>query len=196
MAEILLFHHVQGLTPGVLAMADELETAGHTVHTPDLYDGAQPETIEAGLQLAKQIGDAEVARRISGLLDALPSNLVYIGTSWGAALAQQYAQQRPGALAAVLLESFVDLDAEWGFGPWPKALKAQIHGVDTDPFFALEGDLAAASEFVAGPGAGIAQLYTYAGAKHLFTDNSLPSCDPAARALVMQRVTEFLATLA
>lgn len=40
MAEALLFQHVLGLTPGVLAFADELGAAGHTVHAPDLFDGA------------------------------------------------------------------------------------------------------------------------------------------------------------
>jgi dienelactone hydrolase len=39
MAEVLLFHHAQGLTSGVLAFADELQDAGHAVHTPDLFDG-------------------------------------------------------------------------------------------------------------------------------------------------------------
>jgi hypothetical protein len=39
MAEVLLFRHAQGQTPGFLAFADELQRAGHTVHTPDLYDG-------------------------------------------------------------------------------------------------------------------------------------------------------------
>ena len=39
MAEVLLFHHAQGLTTGVVAFADDLRAAGHTVHTPDLYAG-------------------------------------------------------------------------------------------------------------------------------------------------------------
>ena len=39
MAEVLLFHHAQGQTPGFHAFADELRQAGHTVHTPDLFDG-------------------------------------------------------------------------------------------------------------------------------------------------------------
>ena len=39
MAEVLLLHHAQGLTPGVKRFADELRSAGHTVHTPDYYDG-------------------------------------------------------------------------------------------------------------------------------------------------------------
>lgn len=39
MAEVILFHHVQGLTDGVRALADELEQAGHVVHTPDFFAG-------------------------------------------------------------------------------------------------------------------------------------------------------------
>jgi len=39
MAEVILFHHAQGLTDGVGAFADDLRAAGHVVHTPDLYEG-------------------------------------------------------------------------------------------------------------------------------------------------------------
>jgi dienelactone hydrolase len=36
MADVILFHHVQGLTDGVRAFAGQLRAGGHTVHTPDL----------------------------------------------------------------------------------------------------------------------------------------------------------------
>ena len=39
MAEVLLFHHALGATEGVHAFASELRQAGHTVHTPDLFEG-------------------------------------------------------------------------------------------------------------------------------------------------------------
>src|SRR3954471_9373680 len=48
MADVLLFHHIQGLTPGVVALADTLRGAGHTVHTPDLYGGRTFGSIEEG----------------------------------------------------------------------------------------------------------------------------------------------------
>jgi len=32
MAEVVLFHHAQGLTPGLVVFADELRRAGHAVH--------------------------------------------------------------------------------------------------------------------------------------------------------------------
>lgn len=193
MATIVLFHHVQGLTPGVQQMAAELRAAGHTVHPVDLFAGKLPKDVEAGIQLANKVGEDKIQQRVDKLFKNLPSELVYIGTSWGAALAQQCAQQRPGALAAVLLESFVDLDAEWSFGPWPEGVPVQIHGMDQDPFFAKEGDLEAAQRFASNEGAGLAELFTYPGDKHLFTDSSLPSHDPQARALVMERIKKFLA---
>lgn len=192
MATIVLFHHVQGLTPGVQAMAAELHAAGHTVHTLDLFAGKLPKDLEAGIRMANKLGEDKIQERVDKLFSKLPDELVYIGTSWGAALAQQCAQQREGTVAAVLLESFVDLDAEWSFGPWPENVPVQIHGMDEDPFFAQEGDLEAAQNFVEGEGKDVAQLFTYPGNKHLFTDNSLRSHDPEARALVMERVIKFL----
>jgi dienelactone hydrolase len=50
LAEVLLFHRVQGLTAGCLAFADELRAAGHVVHAPDLdLDAAREldETVES-----------------------------------------------------------------------------------------------------------------------------------------------------
>ena len=54
MAEVVLFHHAQGLTSGVVAFADELRRAGHTVHTPDLLDGRTFGSIDDGLAYAEQ----------------------------------------------------------------------------------------------------------------------------------------------
>ena len=55
MAEVVLFHHVQGLTDGVRSFAEQLRAGGHTVHTPDLFDGERPATIEEGLALARAL---------------------------------------------------------------------------------------------------------------------------------------------
>ena len=49
MAEVLLFHHAQGLTPGINAFADQLRAAGHTVHVPDLFDGRTFDSIDEGM---------------------------------------------------------------------------------------------------------------------------------------------------
>jgi dienelactone hydrolase len=53
MAEVVLFHHAQGLTPGVNAFADELRRAGHAVHTPDLFEGRTFDTVEDGVSYSR-----------------------------------------------------------------------------------------------------------------------------------------------
>jgi len=192
MAEVVLFHHVLGLTDGVRAFAAALGEGGHTVHTPDLFDGERPASIDEGLALAALIGDDELDKRTAAAVDGLPPGLVYGGFSFGGATAQALAQTTPGARGALLYESCVSLTEDWSFGPWPDGLPVQIHGMDKDPFFADEGDLEAAKELVAIVGPQLATLYTYPGNKHLFTDSSLPSYDPEAAALVIRRSVEFL----
>lgn len=56
MAEVLLFHHAQGLTEGVRAFAEQLRSAGHVVHTPDLYDGRTFDSLDAGVGHARELG--------------------------------------------------------------------------------------------------------------------------------------------
>ena len=56
MAELLLFHHAYGLTTGVRGFAETLRQAGHTVHTPDLYDGRVFDTLDEGLAHASATG--------------------------------------------------------------------------------------------------------------------------------------------
>jgi dienelactone hydrolase len=192
MAEVVLFHHVQGLTDGVRAFADELRAGGHTVHTPDLFDGERPPTIDDGIALSQRIGDAVLTERADKAVANLPAGLVYAGFSMGVMSAQRLAQTRPGARGALLYESCIPVTGEWAFGPWPAGVPVQIHGMDKDPFFALEGDIDAARELVAIIGPELAELFVYPGDKHLFSDSSLPSYDPDAAAIVMRRSREFL----
>ena len=98
----------------------------------------------------------------------------------------------PGARGALLYESCIPITGEWAFGPWPDGVPVQIHGMDHDPFFALEGDIDAARELVETVGPELAELFVYPGDRHLFTDSSLPSYDADATALVLQRSREFL----
>ena len=192
MAEVVLFHHVQGLTDGVSAFAEELRGGGHIVHTPDLFDGSRPPTIEDGIALTQSIGDEVLRERADRAVADLPAGLVYAGFSMGAGVAQRYAQTRPGARGAMLYESCIPLTGEWSFGPWPDGVPVQIHGMDKDPFFALEGDIDAARELVETVGAELAELFVYRGDRHLFADSSLPSYDADAAVLVVQRSREFL----
>ena len=56
MTEVVLYHHIQGLTEGVRSFAEELRQAGHTVHTPDLFDGRTFGSIEEGMSYAQKLG--------------------------------------------------------------------------------------------------------------------------------------------
>jgi len=192
MADVVLFHHVQGLTDGVRAFAEKLRVGGHTVHTPDLFDGKRPATIGEGIAHAQSLGDEVTHERANRAVANLPEGLVYAGFSFGAGMAQRLAQTRPGARGALLYESCIPVTGEWAFGPWPQRLPVQIHGMDQDPFFALEGDIDAARELVETVGSELAQLFVYPGDRHLFTDSSLPSYDADAAALVVQRSRDFL----
>jgi dienelactone hydrolase len=189
MAEVVLFHHAQGLTSGVVAFADELRRAGHTVHTPDLFDGRTFGSIEEGMGYAQEIGfPGEVLGRGARAVEGLPNELVYAGFSLGVLPAQMLAQTRPGARGALLLYSCVPVSE---FGPgWPEGVPAQIHGMDADPIFVGEGDIDAARDLV--EQAKDAELFLYPGDQHYFADSSLPSYDPDATALLTQRVLTFL----
>ncbi len=192
MAEVVLFHHVQGLTDGIRAFAEELRAGGHTVHTPDLFDGERPATVDDGVAHVKSTGGEVLGQRADAAVAGLPEGVVYAGFSWGAATAQEYAQTRPGARGALLYESCLPIMGEWAVGPWPDGVPVQIHGMDSDPFFALEGDIDAARELVETVGPELAELFVYPGDRHLFADSSLPSYDADAAALVVQRSREFL----
>jgi len=191
MAEVVLFHHAQGLTPGVVAFADELRGAGHTVHTPDLFQGRTFGTIDEGMRHAEEIGfpDEVIGRGVQAV-EGLPAGLVYAGFSLGVVPAQQLAQTRPGARGALFFYSCVPVSA---FGSaWPRGVPVQVHGMDADPIFVGEGDIDAARELV--EQAEDAELFLYPGDQHYFADSSLPSYDADATALLVRRVLDFLRT--
>lgn len=191
MAEVVLYHHIQGLTEGVRSFADELRRAGHTVHTPDLFDGRTFATMNEAFAVVQEAGDAFDAKA-DGAAHALPEGLVYAGISWGVGAAQRLAQTRAGARGALLYEACFPITGEYAFGPWPNDLPVQIHGKGDDEFFAHEGDIDAARDLVAKIGPEKAELFVYPGDEHLFVDSSLPTYDGDAAALVSQRTLHFL----
>jgi dienelactone hydrolase len=187
MAEVLLFHHAQGQTAGFHAFADELRRAGHTVHTPDLYDGRTFPTLEEGIAYAGEVGFMEILERGVRTADELPSELVYAGFSLGVMPAQKLAQTRPGARGALLFYSCIPASE---FGTWPADVPVQIHGMDADPIFVDESDIDAARAIV--DSTEQAELFLYPGDQHYFADSSLPSYDESAAKLLTQRVLAFL----
>ena len=187
MTEVVLFHHVQGLTDGVRAFADELRAAGHTVHTPDMFEGRTFPTIDDGVAFARENGFGELAGRGVAAAEELPAEVVYAGFSFGAMPAQQLAQTRPGARGALLIYGVVPY-TEFGEA-WPESVPVQIHAKENDAWF-IE-DLPAAQELAASTDA--AELFLYPGEQHLFADASTTDYDPEAAALLMERVLAFLA---
>jgi dienelactone hydrolase len=190
MAEVLLFHHAQGLTAGLRAFSDDLRARGHIVHTPDLFDGRTFQSIDEGLAHIGAIGFDAMRERGVRVADELPSELVYAGFSFGVLPAQKLAQTRPGARGALLFHSCLPISGEWALGPWPDGVAVQIHGMDNDPIFVGEGDIDAAREIV--EEVEDAELFLYPGDQHYFADSSLPSYDADATALLTMRVLEFL----
>lgn len=188
MAEVVLFHHALGLTPGVVAFADELRAAGHDVHTPDLFDGRTFPAIEDGVAYAQEVGFGEIIARGARAVEEVPREVVYCGMSLGVLPAQMLAQTRTGARGALLLYACVPV-TEFG-DAWPGDLPVQVHAKEDDPYFAE--DAAAADALVSD--AAQAQLFLYPGDEHLFADRTLPSYDPDAAILLLRRVSAFLAT--
>lgn len=188
MAEVLLFHHAQGVTAGVRGFAEQLRGGGHVVHLPDLYDGHVFDDLDDGVAYASQIGFDTVMERGVAAAEHYPAALVYAGFSLGVMPAQRLAQTRAGAAGALLLQACLPV-GEFG-GSWPAGVPVQVHGMQDDPFFAHEGDLDAARDLVASTED--AELYVYPGDQHLFADSSLPAYDAGAAALLTSRVLEFL----
>jgi dienelactone hydrolase len=186
-AELLLFHHAQGLTAGCLSFADELRAAGHVVNAPDLYDGKTFADLDDGVGYAREVGFDTIGERGRLAAEGLPDEIVYAGFSLGAMPAQMLAQTRPGAKGALLFHGCIP-PSEFG-GPWPEGVPLQIHLMEADEW-ALEGDLDAAREL--DETVESAELFLYPGDRHLFADSSLPDYDESAATLLKQRVLSFL----
>lgn len=189
MAEILLFHHAQGLTPGVVAFADELRGVGHVVHTPDLYDGKTFGSLDEGVGYAKEVGFGTLLERGRLAAEGLPDDLVYAGFSLGVMPAQMLAQTRTGARGALFFSAALPA-SEFG-DAWPERVPVQIHMMESDPW--ADEDLPAARELAEQVDS--AELFLYPGDRHLFADNSLPDYDDRAARMVKQRVLAFLAEI-
>jgi len=189
MATVVLYHHVQGLTDGVQAFAEELRRAGHTVHTPDMFGGRRFDTIEQGMAFARETGFGELAAKGLAAADEVGDDAVYAGFSFGVMPAQELAQTRAGARGAVLMSGCLPV-SEFG-DAWPEGVPVQVHGKEADPFF--EEDLEAARELAGSTDQ--AELFLYPGEEHLFADSSLPGFDAAAADLLVERVVAFLDTV-
>lgn len=192
MAEVVLFHHVLGLTDGVRSFADSLREAGHTVHTPDFFEGKTFASIDDGLAYVDEAGFDAIIERALQASAALPTQVVYGGFSLGAVVAQRLLQTNPQASGALLLHGFAD--PAWFEGQWPGDIPAQLHGMDRDPFLIDDGDLEAARATQTEHGN--LEIFLYPGSGHLFTDKTSTDYDETATGLVLNRAIAMLDGLA
>jgi dienelactone hydrolase len=189
MAELVLFHHVLGLTPGIIALADRLRAGGHTVHTPDMYEGERFATLDEGMAHVRSVGFAEVSARGVEAVEGLGPDLVYAGYSLGVMPAQQLAQTRAGARGALLIAACMPTD-EFG-GRWPAGVPLQVHAQEHDPEFDNGYDLPTAQAVVAEAADG--ELFLYPGDKHFFADSSTAEYDAEATGLLVAHALALLA---
>src|ERR1700754_3709702 len=103
MVQVVLFHHVGGVTDGVVAFADTLREAGHTVHVPDLFEGRTFADVHDGIAFVGSAGEKCFATKAVELLAPMPTDVVYGGMSMGAARAAEAVLSRPGARGAFFL---------------------------------------------------------------------------------------------
>jgi dienelactone hydrolase len=194
MAEVVLFHSVLGLSPGVISAAERLRAAGHTLHTPDYFDGEVFDDLEEGMRKEDALGFQEIARRARESVARLPEGLVFCGFSLGAVHAEALAASRPGALGVVLMAGAVPVEAleeYFGIDSWPEGVAVQIHYAADDPWVEAEEEVVPLGEAVRGAGAAF-EAHSYPGSGHLFFEPGQPEYDRASSEEMWERVLVFL----
>ena len=182
MSTIVLFHSALGLRPAILRFADAVREDGHTVITPDLFDGEVFDSLEEGVAKRDALGIPALSQRAAEAVADLPNELVYMGFSMGAASAQWLAGTRPGAAGAVLINAALPL-AMMGIPTWP-SMPVAIHYAREDAWVdaAIVSELAAATS---------AEVHIYDGGAHHFTDSDHPEYDAEQASLLLSRVRGF-----
>jgi dienelactone hydrolase len=185
---IVIFHSALGLRPAILDTAEALRAAGHTVDTPDLYDGQTFDDLDAGIAKRDALGIPEVLRRTQAAVADLPPELVYVGYSMGTGPAELLAATRPGARAAILLHGAL-APAEIDVQAWP-GVPVQIHHARHDPW--VDVDQVRALEDAVRKAGATAEVHVYERGGHLFEDPASTEPDSEAARLVLERVLAFI----
>jgi dienelactone hydrolase len=191
MAEIVLFHSVLGVRPGILDAARRLTEAGHEVLVADLYEGEVFDRYEPAMRFAQEsIGYPELLARAGRATAGLRDGFVVVGFSLGVAPAEYIACTRPVA-RVLLFGGALPLVALHESG-WPGGVPVQIHCMLDDPW-REQDEIDAFAGAVRASGAPV-ELFDYRGAGHLFTDASLPEeYDEAATEVFWNRAMGFCA---
>lgn len=194
MAEVVIFHSALGLRSGVVDAARRLREQGHLVHTPDLYEGSVfaggREGYAEGSAMMESVGWTTIVDRAWAAVEVLPREVVYLGFSMGAGIAQELAIHRPGARGAILIGGGGAYDDE----PWPLGVPVDCHHMVDDPWVDEFAPVRLAR--LAARAGSCSSVYLYPGDQHLFTDPELPEeYDHDLTELVWRRVMRFLIRL-
>lgn len=185
MADILLFHSVLGLRQVELDLADQWRSAGHSVVTPDLFDGRKAETYDEGFVIRKDVGLQIIADRAIRAAEQEPDGVVLAGVSMGAGMAARVWQKRPDAKGILFIS---------GPAPWPENVAGtpvQLHAARPEPFDEEEVFEGWRAE---NPGAHL-EVYRYDDVGHYFLDPTLPDYSKAASQQCRERCLNFLSAL-
>ncbi|MEC3978360.1 dienelactone hydrolase family protein [Amycolatopsis sp. H20-H5] len=182
MADVVFFHSALGLRPAVRAAAERLRAAGHTVRTPDLYDGRTAGNVADGVALAQQLGMVVLMERARDAVADVPAGAVYAGLSLGSGVAARIAKLRGDASALVLLHGSPELTGLDG-------LPVTLHAASPDDWVEEdELDVLKPRQHT--------EIFRYDAVSHLYTDPGTRESKPLdaeAAELTWQRVLAFLA---
>lgn len=185
MAYCVLFHSACGLRPAVHEAAQRLVDAGHTVLTPDLCSGYTADNLTDGAALRDYFGVPKILNRAHASVFDVAPGAVYLGMSLGATAALRVAARRGDAAGVVLLHGA----PEPGEG-WTGVVPVAVHTAEPDSWVDP-------AELSAWRACG-AEVHTYPGGSHLYTDPGLAESVPADRQAAeqtWQRIEAFLAGL-
>ena len=184
MAEVLLFHHAQGLTPGILSFADRLRAVRTRRTHSRSVRGHTFDDLNEGVGYAREAGFDTILERGRLAAEGRP-------TAWSMPGSRRDARADAGPDEAgnegALMFSAALPPEEFG-GPWPEGVPLQIHMMEDDEW--VDEDLPAARQIVETVES--AELFLYPGDRHLFADESLPDYDEDAAELLMERTVSFL----
>lgn len=187
MADVIVFHHAQGCTPGVRSFGERLVAAGHRVIVPDLYDGQTFESLDDGVAYAESIGFDTLLEHGAAIAATTDGPFATVGFSLGVLPAQHLAQTHSRAVGAVLCHAAIPLGTF--ADTWPAGVALQLHAAPNDRW----GDFDDAEALAAAvPGA---ELFADDTTAHLVADPGLPDHDPVIAELIMERTLAFLASL-
>ncbi len=186
MATVVLFHSALGLTGHLRQWADILEQDGHTVLTPDLFDGHTFTDLDAGVDHVDAEGVEHWVARARELTARVQGPRIYAGFSLGGAVAEILALTEPDAAGLVVMHGAIS-PAWFEIHEWPVDLVAQLHYAARDPW--VDADDNAAFLELAGEAC---EEFVYPGEGHLFGFEGWHEYDEVASHDMYERVSEFL----